>query len=427
MRILWITIDVFDVFFPYVKGKPTKGKSWIAPLFNSIFQQEDVVMGAITPVIDGEAQKQVIDNVVYYSLHIDRKENRRFMNHTTVRGYLDAINDFRPDIIHVHGIEVNFGLLRKYVHEDVPMVCSVQGIISPWLSFMRQSVADTDVRRYRSLKNRMGRGGVAHALKIGKKFTSVEKEIFRLNRYFIGRTLWDKAYVTLNNPDATYYHGEELLRPPFYTTRWDIRTCEKHRVFISSSAYALKGFHLLIKAAGILKYKYPDMKIVAPLSSIRANTSKCSDLIISEDYDNYLKKEISRYGLQKNVILRKNLNAEEMAGEYKKAHLFVLPSFLENSPNSLGEAMMIGTPSIVAPVGGVLSIVKDESSTLYFPSGDYVMMAYQIDRMLSDDRLAINISKNARLIAEERHNAENITDQYMKIYRDIINKHHSLR
>src|SRR5690554_5188036 len=183
MRILWVTSNVFEVFFPFVEGKPTRGGSWIAPLFYSIYQQQNVKLGSITPVINGVEQKKEIDDVTYYSIPISKNENLRDMNGSLINAYLRVINDFKPEIIHIHGIENNFGLLRKYVDRKIPIVCSIQGIISPWLTFMKYSIADTDIRNFRSIKNRLGRGGVDGALRKMKKFPAIEKEVFRLNQY----------------------------------------------------------------------------------------------------------------------------------------------------------------------------------------------------------------------------------------------------
>ena len=112
-----------------------------------------------------------------------------------------------------------------------------------------------------------------------------------------------------------------------------------------------------------------------------------------------------------------------MAQEYKRAHIFVMPSFLENSPNSLGEAMLVGTPSVVTPVGGILSIIQSEVSSIVFPADDHIVMAYQIDRLFSDDDLAIGISINAKIVASKRHNITNTVSQYKDIYESVIESH----
>lgn len=424
MRILWITHDVFEPFFPYAKGKPTHSASWTTPLFNNLRDLEDVSLGAIAPVIDGKEQKMEIDKVIYYSIPIGKKGNITPMEKRLVDKYLSAIRDFEPDIIHIHGIEKNFGLLRKFIDPKIPVVCSIQGIIQPCLDYLKYSVATLNINRYKSIKNRLGRGGMDIALRNWGKFVSIEKEIFEMNEYFIGRTSWDKAQLATYNPVAHYYHGEELLRQSFYSGSWDIGSCERHRIFVSSAADPIKGFHVLLKAAGILKHKYPNIKIIAPLSSFNLNSSPLRDFLFTEDYANFLKKEIKKLDLEKNIIFHKKLTAAAMADEFRKAHVFTLTSFLENSPNALGEAMLTGTPSVVSPVGGVMSIVKNEESALFFPSGDAVMLAFQLDRLFSDDVLAVKISEAAKLIAQKRHDVHETTSQYMNIYAEIIKRHY---
>jgi glycosyltransferase involved in cell wall biosynthesis len=63
----------------------------------------------------------------------------------------------------------------------------------------------------------------------------------------------------------------------------------------------------------------------------------------------------------------------------------VSASFIENSPNTIGEAMTVGIPIISSFVGGISSILKDEESALLFPSGDYNYLAFQIQRIFNDD------------------------------------------
>lgn len=424
MRIIWITHDLFEVFLPYVKGRPTLGGSWIAPLFYLLNNEPEIKLGSITPVLNGKAQRKEIDHIIYYSVPVIKNENTLDMNIRLAKEYLRAINDFKPDVIHVHGTEKNFGLLRKFIDESIPIVCSIQGIVSPCYDNLKHSVATVNIKKYRSIKNRLGRGGVNFALRKWKRYIRIEREIYNINNYFVGRTKWDNAQLMSLNPEAFYFHGEELLRAEFYKAKWEIDSCERHRIFVSSAASPLKGFHVLLKAAAILIRDYPDLKIVAPLSKIHMKSSKWRDFLMSEDYANYLKAQIKKLGLEDHVIFKKMLSAAEMANEYCNANIFVLPSYIENSPNSLGESMMIGVPSVACAVGGVSSIVKDDESSLLFSPGDYAYLAFQIKRIFSDDELAKKIGREARMIAQKRHHLEQTPKQYISIYSSIINQHH---
>lgn len=420
MRILWIVNDLLEVMHPYVKGKPSFGGSWITPLLNSLSDIETVKIGCITPVINGESQKMEINDVVYYTIPIVKFDNIRNMSYSLANKYLWAINDFKPDLIHVHGTEKNFGLLRKYLNSEIPIVCSIQGVISPCYDGLKVSIANTAIKRHRSIKNYLGRGGVSYALRKWKQFIPIEREVYIINKYFIGRTNWDKAYMMSINPEAIYFHGEELLRNEFYNKKWDIDKCERYRIFISSAVYPLKGLHILMKAVALLKKDYPQVKIVAPLAEFDSMSVQLKDYLIKEDYANYLKSLVRKLGIEDNVIFRKKLSASEMVDEYCKAHVFVLPSFIENSPNALGESMSTGVPSVVSFVGGVPYIVEDNKSTQMFTAGDHMYLAYQLKRIFSDDELAKRISIEAQIIAAKRHDKVLVRDQYMQIYSDII-------
>lgn len=61
-------------------------------------------------------------------------------------------------------------------------------------------------------------------------------------------------------------------------------------------------------------------------------------------YGKYLRDEIVKYGLEEKVHFLGRLQAEDMCDAYLKSELFVSASALENSPNSVGEAMLLGMP-----------------------------------------------------------------------------------
>lgn len=395
----------------------------IPPLFFNLAKANEVELGVMIPIIDGKKLKKIISKITYYSIPINKGDNDLPLTNRLANRYLEAIIDFKPDIIHVHGIEKNFGLIKKYVNPQIPVVCSIQGIINSYYPYLHDSICGFPISKYKSIKNLFGFGGFDSLNKYWSNYMPIEQEIININKYFIGRTSWDKAQLKALNPQANYFQGEELLREVFYKTNWNIETCNKHQVFISSSAYSIKGFHVALKAVAILKSKYPDIQLITPLSAINLKTSFWFDYLFADDYGRYLKSEILKLGLKNNIRMLKRLSAEQMAESFAQANVFVLPSYIENSPNSLGEAMMIGTPTVVAPVGGVVSMLKDEESTLMFQSGDSEHLANQIDRIFSNEKLANEISVSAKKIALIRHCIPSTINQYIDNYKNIIKLH----
>jgi len=59
------------------------------------------------------------------------------------------------------------------------------------------------------------------------------------------------------------------------------------------------------------------------------------------------------------------LDEKQMCKQYLKNNIFVLPSAIENSPNSLGEAQLLGMPYIASAVGGVQQLVNNDPDVLY--------------------------------------------------------------
>jgi glycosyltransferase involved in cell wall biosynthesis len=120
--------------------------------------------------------------------------------------------------------------------------------------------------------------------------------------------------------------------------------------------------------------------------------------------------------MQKHIVPFAALDASEMANELQNAHVFALPSLIENSPNSLAESMLIGTPAVASYVGGVPSMARDEESVLFFPPDDEAVLAEQIRRIFLDDGLARRLSEGASAVARARHSKDRIVKDMLAIY-----------
>ena len=111
-----------------------------------------------------------------------------------------------------------------------------------------------------------------------------------------------------------------------------------------------------------------------------------------------------------------------MVDNLLKANVFVQASSIENSPNSLGEAMLLGVPCVASNVGGTSDMLIDKEEGFLYPYTEPAMLAYYISKVFNDDELASKIGKNAKAHALITHDRKTNTDNMLKIYRRISNE-----
>lgn len=115
------------------------------------------------------------------------------------------------------------------------------------------------------------------------------------------------------------------------------------------------------------------------------------------------------------------LTDEKIKERMLKTHVMLMPSLIENSPNSIGEAMLLGTPVVAANVGGVRSIMQEGREGYLYPCFDKNKMVKKICRIFDQDKLAVRFSQNERRRARELYDRLNNAGQLLSIYNEIIN------
>ena len=112
-------------------------------------------------------------------------------------------------------------------------------------------------------------------------------------------------------------------------------------------------------------------------------------------------------------------NANEIVNLLNETRIYVHPSYIDNSPNSLCEAQLLGVPSIATNVGGISSLIENGENGYLVSSNDPYFLAARIIQLLNDRSLLLKISKNAREKAWERHSKEKILNQLIDTYKII--------
>lgn len=209
----------------------------------------------------------------------------------------------------------------------------------------------------------------------------------------------------------------ETLRDSFYETPvWNYDKCKKHSLFISNSGSALKGAHQVLKALPIILSKYPDTVVNFCGSSVMSNDWKT--LLRFQGYHLYLRRLVKKLGLQAHVNFLGALTEAQMKQAFLDANVYVMPSAIENSPNSLCEAQILGVPVVASYCGGTPTLVEDGKTGYLYRYEEVEMLAQQIMRLF-DCNDFYELSKEEMNIANNRHNPQVNAERLVEIYKQI--------
>lgn len=329
----------------------------------------------------------------------------------SLRTCRELVDEWKPDLVHIHGTEQHFGLLGARGMIGCPSLISLQGLLGPYSEWHRyfgnRSLSDV-IRMHRLLEIPAMRGH-CWAYRDIRKRAEREREVIRGNRFFMGRTAWDRAYTRALNSSASYYYGGEILREAFWQKRWQIGESRRHRIIFTNGGHPRKGTEVLLDAAKLLQPEFPDIQVC-----IAGSISRRSG------YGRYIRKRINQ--LTGVAVELGQLNAGQMAEELAKSHVFVSPSFIDNSPNAVCEAQLVGVPVVSTYTGGVPSLVEEGLTGLFFPTGDAPMLAARLREVFEDDALALRLSEQSHTIASQRHDPHSVVQQVLAAYEDVLRK-----
>jgi glycosyltransferase involved in cell wall biosynthesis len=408
MKILWVVNhQMLDVAKKTGKPIPQSG-SWLIRSSKELSYKENINLYIVCPTKD-KLQQLKINKITYILLPVSYYDMMIYPTNKIKIKIDQIIDNLKPDIIHLQGSEFAFGL--AFIQQNkVPTVLSIQGLISEITknNYAFCGMGKIDVFTF-----------IIEKLKHYRNKKRAKAEILQLKnvKYRIGRTLWDECHSFFYNPHGNYFFLQEIIRESFLKNMWSIENIEPYTIFCGGGyASPLKGAHRIILAVSMLIQEFPRIKLRIP----GPNPFKSNQII---GYSRYIKKLIIDLEMEKHVQFIDKLNEIEMMMEFKKCHIYVMGSSIENSSNTLGEAMCMGVPIIVPFVGGIPSLVTDEHEALYYRFEDIAQMAWQIRRILLDRSLAVKLGVNARKKAEKTYVSDAITNRLVEIYKEIINTH----
>lgn len=320
---------------------------------------------------------------------------------------IDAVN---PDIIHIHGSEENYGCVARMI-DNQNIVLSIQGLLSPYFLKMYAGYARENILKYERFLPKLMLDGYIAQERIFRKRALYEREMFSSINHIIGRTDWDRDCSLAMNPNRKYYVCNEILRPCFFEKRWVVNEnnhCISLVTTISSGLY--KGLEMVYFTAQLLKAQHINFEWnvigVSSIDEIARLTRKITD-INPEEY---------------NIHLLGRKNAEDILNILIGNHIFIQTSHIENSPNSLCEAMVLGMPIIASYAGGTSSMLEDGKEGVLVQDGDPYRLAGAVLNMIRNYKESIMMGEAARKRAIVRHNPKNVVEELYSIYQSLCTK-----
>lgn len=417
MKVLWITNDLFSYMYEELglKGHQTGG--WLRASADALTElHKDVEIAVAAPFECKEMIKGKVRGINFFALPCKCEPFK--IKTSLYQIWKDIIDSFQPDIVHIHGTEFVHPYLFIKDFGNNKIVVSIQGLVGVYSRYSQAGILINDYIKNITIKELINHEFL-NSVNIMQKRGIIESKILENVKYVIGRTEWDKIHALSKNPNLKYYFNNETLRESFYNKEWSLDKCRKHTIFLSQVGKPIKGFHMVLKALPLILKQYPDTKIYISGNDY-LNRNSLFDEIKRSTFARYINNLISENGLKNHIIFLGMLNEKEMANAYQNCHVFVCPSSIENSPNSLGEAQIIGTPLVASYVGGIPDMVKDYETGLLYRFEEYEILAYKIMEIFDNDELALRLSENEKKVAHVRHDRVINADVLYNIYNQII-------
>lgn len=416
MRVLWSCNIVPNAVRARLNGSSEVMGGWIESMAAALTAADSgLSLGVACRSEDVGDFHETADGIEYFSIDCSGADYKDLC--ASCSGIIES---FRPDLVQVEGTEFlhSKAMLFTAKAKGIPTVVSLQGVLNGLYDYQCGEIPVDELMLSRSLTNIFA-GWTMHLRKTRwfRPRLAGEREIIENTSYILGRTTWDRAHSYSINPEAKYFSCPRVLREPFYETKWDPASVERHSIYTGSGYTALKGLHFLIRALPQLAAEYPDVKVY--VAGYDPYPEKGRRPAFKQGYAMYLKKLMRDLDVEDRVVFTGTIPAQEVARRLARSHVYALTSTIENSPNTLAEAMCVGTPCVASCVGGAPDMADNEKEALFFRSGDPSLIAWNIKRIFDDDALALMLSENARARASVTHdpgrNAAILAEVYSRI------------
>ena len=394
--------------------------SWLQPLAEKLQQTGKV---QIVNICRGNVSSMIKENdeeIIQYVLPIRKtRKNGHIPDKLTIREIIDIVSSEQPEIIHIWGTESIWAYMNPILSKSFKTIMDIQGLLAPYSDYYYGGLTNREIFQSIHLKElliptRM----LYYKKKIFKERGKQETKYLQTFTDISVQSQWVKNYIQFVAPHSKIYSTRIILRDGFYKAQpWIYKEDKESPIIFSSCAAAVpyKGLHILIKAVGLLKKRYPKIQL-----HLAGQINVGSRLL--DGYSVYISNLIRKHELFNNIHFLGSIDENSIIKELQQCSVCVVPSFIETYCLAFAESMVLGVPTVVSYAGALPEFANHKKDALFYNSIDYYTLAEYIDNLIQNRELAQFISTNCRNRRLLENNQQRVVENQLAIYQSILNK-----
>lgn len=327
---------------------------------------------------------------------------------TNYKKMIEAIEDFKPDVIHVNNFQrqLSASIIKAANDKKIPVVFTAHDVqaICPGITMMdnNKNVCELCMKgKYiNCIKKSCNKGSKAKSL-IG----ALEGYYYRIKKMY-------------NEKISYIITPSEFYRTKFIEDGTDPKHIEAIHNFIIANDYNVET------EVGDYALYFGRLSKEKGINNLIEAFSKCDkgNLFIAgegPEKDN-IEQFIKDNKLTKRVKLLGFLNKEQITEQVRKARFIVVPSiWYENCPYSVMETLAIGKPVIGANIAGIPELVINNENGFTYKYDDVNELAEKMNKLFEDEKLVKKFSRNAKELSKQ-YDKEVYYKKLERIYKNVI-------
>lgn len=348
-----------------------------------------------------------------YSLVEKLKIARDFIyNESAKEKFKQFIDDFKPDIVHCHGIshQISYSIIDVTTALKIPVVQTLHDYQVVCPNYMLLLSGKELCSNYKCIKGKYYNCLCYKCIKNSYNASLLGMAEMYFNRHKNGLINKINKFIV---PSKFLYNvvinsGIEKEKVVLINNFVDIKSTEpeyiSHKYFIYVGRLSMeKGLRTLLNAF----HNIPTAKIII------IGKGPIEETLIQDKVLNQME----------NVEFVGYKNKEEINEYLKYCEALILPSeWYENAPVSVLEAFAQGKTVIASNIGGMSEMIKSNYNGYLFLPGSVNDLIIKISNFLNDETIHKKMGRNARAVANQLYNKEIHLQKLLNLYKLTINE-----